>query len=123
MTNASDETARAGPGEGGRTGPPDGRRGLAAAIAVAVRAAGRFPMSGPTRDRSVIVVLTDDQRWDTLEAMPWLRGELARDGSGWATLPLAFDHAALLPVAREPVDGGVRAPQAVVDNGSGDRLE
>jgi arylsulfatase A-like enzyme len=97
---------------------------LAAMIAVAVAASRPVPDVRPDARPNVIVVLTDDQRWDTLDAMPWLRGELARDGSGWATFPLAFANTPLCCPSRASLLTGAYAHHTgVVDNGSGDRLD
>ena len=54
---------------------------------------------GPARP-NVIVVLTDDQHWDTFHAMPWLQGELRRPGSGWEAFPEAFANTPLCCPAR-----------------------
>jgi arylsulfatase A-like enzyme len=68
---------------------------VAAAAALAAAAAWPAAVSPPDPRPNVIVVLTDDQPWDTLEAMPWLSSELARPGSGWTSFPLAFANTPL----------------------------
>ena len=75
-----------------------GRRAAGALVAAAaLAAAAAWPMrESPVDPRpNVIVVMTDDQPWDTLDAMPWLSSELSRDGSGWTSFPLAFANAPL----------------------------
>jgi N-acetylglucosamine-6-sulfatase len=81
-----------------------GRRMAGAALAAlaGIAAAAASPVA---QDRSehgwnVIVVLTDDQRWDTVDAMPWLASELRRPGSGWTTFPEAFANTPLCCPAR-----------------------
>jgi N-acetylglucosamine-6-sulfatase len=113
---------------GGVTPGPPSRRivgaALAAAVAVTVAASWPAPTAPPDPRPNVIVVLTDDQRWDSLDAMPWLRGELAREGSGWATFPLMFANTPLCcPSRASLLTGSYAHHTGVVDNGSGDRLD
>lgn len=97
---------------------------VAAAVVVAVAGAWPVPEARPDPRPNVIVVLTDDQRWDSLDAMPWLRGELARDGSGWAAFPLMFANTPLCcPSRASLLTGSYAHHTGVVDNASGDRLD
>jgi arylsulfatase A-like enzyme len=77
------------------------------------------------RDRpNVIVVLTDDQRADTFEAMPWLRRQLARGDSGWLSFPNAFANTPLCCPARASLLTGRYARHTgVLDNRDGGRLD
>jgi N-acetylglucosamine-6-sulfatase len=45
------------------------------------RARGRVVRCGPSRPPNVVVVLTDDQRWDTLHAMPEVQARLMARGT------------------------------------------
>ncbi|HEX6401154.1 MAG TPA: sulfatase-like hydrolase/transferase, partial [Actinomycetota bacterium] len=73
---------------------------------------------------NVIVVLTDDQRWDSLEAMPWLSRQLERQDSGWASFPLAVANSPLCCPARAALLTG-RFPRhtGVLRNEDGARLD
>jgi N-acetylglucosamine-6-sulfatase len=76
--------------------------------------------SGP----NVIVVLTDDQAAGTFEAMPWLRGELARPGSRWVSFPNAFTNTPLCCPARASLLTGRYARHTrVLDNDDGGRFD
>jgi arylsulfatase A-like enzyme len=97
---------------------------VAAAVVVAVAGVWPAPATGLDPRPNVIVVLTDDQRWDSLDAMPWLGGELTRDGSGWATFPLMFANTPLCcPSRASLLTGSYAHHTGVVDNTSGDRLD
>ena len=83
---------------------PTGRRlaGAAAASLAALVLAGVVggsPDARTDRRPNVIVVLTDDQRWDTLDAMPWLSARL-REHDGWTSFPAAFATSPLCCPAR-----------------------
>ena len=80
-------------------------RRMAGAVLAALAGLGSgmaWPAAQLRTDRrpNVIVVLTDDQRADTLVAMPWLRKELARSDSGWVSFPNAFANTPLCCPAR-----------------------
>jgi N-acetylglucosamine-6-sulfatase len=78
----------------------------------------------PDHRPNVIVVLTDDQRADTFGAMPWLRVELARSGSGWVTFPNAFANTPLCCPARASLLTGRYARHTgVQDNDDGGNLD
>jgi arylsulfatase A-like enzyme len=78
----------------------------------------------PDHRPNVIVVLTDDQRWDGFDAMPWLTSELARTGSGWETFPNAFANTPLCCPARASLLTGRYARHTgVLDNGDGANLD
>jgi N-acetylglucosamine-6-sulfatase len=73
---------------------------------------------------NVIVVLTDDQRAGTFEAMPWLRRKLARGDSGWLSFPNAFANTPLCCPARASLLTGRYARHTgVLDNRDGGRLD
>jgi N-acetylglucosamine-6-sulfatase len=115
-------------GAQGVTGAAPRRWVAGATLAAALGLASSFarPSAAPPPDHrpNVIVVLTDDQGWDTLEAMPWLHGELGRSGSGWARFPLAFATTPLCCPARASLLTG-RYPRhtGVLRNADGARLD
>jgi len=92
--------------------PAAPRRRLAGATVAAVLAliaSIAWPSAEPAasdRRPNVIVVLTDDQSWDTLGAIRWLREEIARPGSGWTSVPLAFATTPLCCPARATLLSG-----------------
>jgi N-acetylglucosamine-6-sulfatase len=102
---------------------------MAGAVLVALAGLGVgsvWPPADPRSDRrpNVIVVLTDDQRADTFDAMPWLRGELMRSASGWVTFPNAFANTPLCCPARASLLTGRYARHTgVLDNGDGGDLD
>ena len=72
----------------------------------------------------MIVVLTDDQRADTFEAMPWLRRQLARGDSGWISFPNAFTNTPLCcPARASMLTGRYARHTGVLGNGDGGRLD
>ena len=86
------------------TGVAPRRRVAGATLVAALGLASSFAWPSvetpPDHRPNVLVVLTDDQGWDTLDAMPWLRAQIDRPGSGWASLPLAFATTPLCCPAR-----------------------
>lgn len=105
-----------------------GRRTAGAALAalVALVSGLAWPAgeSRPDRRPNVIVVLTDDQRWDGFGAMPWLTTELARADSGWMTFPNAFANTPLCCPARASLLTGRYARHTgVLDNDDGGNLD
>jgi N-acetylglucosamine-6-sulfatase len=97
---------------------------LAAALGLASSFAWPFADAPPDRRPNVIVVLTDDQPWDTLDAMPWLRDQLDRPGSGWVSFPYAFANSPLCCPARASLLTG-RYPRhtGVLRNEDGARFD
>jgi N-acetylglucosamine-6-sulfatase len=101
------------------------------AVAALVALAGVLPgIVSPTteapeaRRPNVIVVLTDDQYWDTFDLMPWLRTQLQREGSGWMVMPNAFANTPLCCPARASLLTGRYAHHTgVVRNEDGERLD
>jgi N-acetylglucosamine-6-sulfatase len=85
------------------TGVAPRRRVAGATLVAALGLASSFAWPSvetpPDHRPNVIVVLTDDQGWDTLDTMPWLRAQIDR-GSGWASFPLAFATTPLCCPAR-----------------------
>ena len=78
----------------------------------------------PDHRPNVIVVLTDDERWDGFDAMPWLTGELARNDSGWDAFPNAFANTPLCCPARASLLTGRYAHHTgVEDNDDGGNLD
>ncbi|MDQ4108592.1 MAG: sulfatase-like hydrolase/transferase, partial [Actinomycetota bacterium] len=105
-----------------------GRR-MAGAVLAALAGLGAglaWPVADVARRErpNVIVVLTDDQRADTFEAMPWLRRQLARGDSGWLSFPHAFANTPLCCPARASLLTGRYARHTgVLDNRHGGRLD
>ncbi len=99
----------------------------AALVALAAIASGasRPAAVAPADERpNVIIVVTDDQRWDTLDAMPWLQGQLARPGSGWGAFRDAFANTPLCCPARASLLTGRYARHTgVLRNDDADRLD
>jgi N-acetylglucosamine-6-sulfatase len=82
------------------------------------------PEVRPDHRPNVIVVLTDDQRWDGFDAMPWLRGILKEPGSGWVNVPDAFANTPLCCPARASLLTGRYARHTrVEDNDDGGNLD
>ena len=78
----------------------------------------------PDHRPNVIVVLTDDERWDGFDSMPWLTEELHRDDSGWETFPNAFSNTPLCCPARASLLTGRYARHTgVEDNDDGGNLD
>jgi N-acetylglucosamine-6-sulfatase len=73
---------------------------------------------------NVIVVLTDDQRWDGFDAMPWLRGMLEAPGSGWVNVPDAFANTPVCcPSRASLLTGRYARHTGVLDNTDGGNLD
>jgi N-acetylglucosamine-6-sulfatase len=100
--------------------------GAALLVLIGLGSALAWPSAEVRSDRrpNVIVVLTDDQRWDSLDAMPWLHRELARGGSGWVSFPNAFANTPLCCPARASLLTGRYARHTgVLDNEGGAHLD
>jgi N-acetylglucosamine-6-sulfatase len=73
---------------------------------------------------NLIVVLTDDQRWDGFDAMPWLRGMLEAPGSGWVNVPDAFANTPVCcPSRASLLTGRYARHTGVLDNTDGGNLD
>ena len=105
-----------------------GRR-MAGAVLVAIAAlipglAWPTGEARPDHRPNVIVVLTDDERWDGFDTMPYLFGELARNDSGWETFPDLFANTPLCCPARASLLTGRYAHHTgVQDNDDGGNLD
>jgi len=71
-------------------------------VTLAAAAVAPTPEPSPDRRPNVILVVTDDQVFDTLpsEAMPWLRTQLAEAGGDWTLFPNAFSSTPMCCPAR-----------------------
>ncbi len=109
------------------SGAPGRRMAGAVLAALAVLVSGLvWPAAEVRADHrpNVIVVLTDDQRWDGFDAMPWLRGMLKKPGSGWVYAPEAFANTPLCCPARASLLTGQYARHTgVLDNDDGGTLD
>jgi N-acetylglucosamine-6-sulfatase len=103
-----------------------------AAAAFTLAAAAAFPGSIPARsdDRrpNVIVILTDDQSFDTLPAqppaMPWLQAQIADPGGRWRWFPNAYVNTPLCCPSRTTLLTGLYPHHTgVEDNGDGHLLD
>jgi N-acetylglucosamine-6-sulfatase len=73
---------------------------------------------------NVIVVLTDDQRWDGFDAMPWLRGMLEVPGSDWVNVPDGFANTPVCcPSRASLLTGRYARHTGVLDNTDGGNLD
>jgi N-acetylglucosamine-6-sulfatase len=110
------------------TGVAPRRRVAGATLVAALALASSFVWPStprpPDHRPNVIVVLTDDQGWDTLDAMPWLRSQIDRPDSSWASFPLAFATTPLCCPARASLLTG-RYPRhtGVLRNEDGARFD
>jgi N-acetylglucosamine-6-sulfatase len=108
------------------------RRGALAVAALAMAASAAFPGSIPDRSEdprpNVIVILTDDQTFDTLpaepEAMPWLQARLADRAGHWRRFPNMFVNTPLCCPSRATLLTGLTsAHTGVQDNRDGHLLD
>lgn len=109
------------------------RRAVAAALASALvlplsAALAPVPLPPPSRPRNVILVVTDDQTVSSLAelpaAMPWLRAQLAAEGSGWWSFTDAVvSTPACCPSRATILTGRDAWGTGVVDNTTGERLD
>jgi N-acetylglucosamine-6-sulfatase len=112
--------------EGGRDGP--GVRPIVAIILAALACAGAAAVAPtPTeaaldRRPNVLLVITDDQPWDTLPvsagpaAMPWLEARLADPADRWVTFTNAFVNVPLCCPARASILTGRYARHTGVES-------
>ena len=109
-----------------RVAPMRRLAGATLAAAIGLTSSFAWPSDdAPPDDRpNVIVVLTDDQGWDTLDAMPWLRTQIDRPESGWVSFPLAFATSPLCCPARASLlTGQYPRHTGVVRNEDGARFD
>jgi N-acetylglucosamine-6-sulfatase len=101
---------------------------MAGAVLVALAGLGSgfaWPVSEvrPREVPNVIVVLTDDQRADTFEVMPWLRRQLSGE-DGWISFPNAFANTPLCcPSRASLLTGRYARHTGVLDNDDGGHLD
>ena len=97
-------------------------------LAVAVAFPGRPPARADDPRPNVIVVLTDDQSFDTLPsepaAMPWLQARIADPRDHWRWFPNAFVDTPLCCPSRASILTGLYSHHTgVQDNGDGHLLD
>lgn len=104
--------------------------GIAAALALLVLAvvSAPPPPHSPPLSINVLLVITDDQTFDTLPsypaAMPWLQSQLADPGSGWVHYPEAVVSTPMCCPSRASILTGLDAwTTGVLDNDTGWRLD
>ena len=100
--------------------------GLAAVAVLAAAVVAPTPEPSPDRRPNVILVVTDDQAFETLpsDAMPWLRARLAEAGGGWTLFPNAFSSTPMCCPARATLlTGRYSFHTGVHDNLDGEALD
>jgi len=114
---------------------PRGRRAASGATAALVLAAALVSASGfrvPARSAdprpNVILIVTDDQTFDTLPseppAMPWLQSRIFSPSDHWAWFPNAVDSTPLCCPSRSSILTGLSSEHTgVFDNGMGQFLD
>jgi arylsulfatase A-like enzyme len=105
-----------------------GRRAAGATIlaGLTLAAAVAWPAPHPPPDPrpNVIVLLTDDQPADSLDAMPWLTSQLVMAGSDWSEMPVAVANTPLCcPSRASLLTGRYARHTGVLDNTRGDRFD
>lgn len=97
---------------------------ILAVVALVAAVAWPRPASPPDARPNVILVLTDDQRADSLDAMPWLGAQLRTPGSGWSELPVAVANTPLCcPSRASLLTGRYARHTGVLDNTQGHRFD
>ena len=99
-----------------------------AALAVAAAAPGSLPARSADPRPNVIVILTDDQSFDTLPAdppaMPWLQAQISDPGGHWRWFPNAYVNTPLCCPSRASLLTGLYSHHTGVrDNGDGHLLD
>ncbi len=85
-------------------------------------------MRRPTHRLNVVIILTDDQSFDTLPseppAMPWLQSQIQDPNGNWLWFPNAFLNTPLCCPSRASILTGLYSHHTgVMNNGEGDRLD
>ncbi|MBA3691695.1 MAG: sulfatase-like hydrolase/transferase, partial [Actinobacteria bacterium] len=99
-----------------------------AVLGVAATFPGRAPERADDPRPNVIVILTDDQSFDTLPsdpaAMPWLQARIADPGDHWRWFPNAYVNTPLCCPSRASILTGLYSHHTgVQDNGDGRLLD
>ena len=99
-----------------------------AALVVAALVPGSVPARSEDPRPNVIVILTDDQSFDTLPtdppAMPWLQARISDPGDHWRWFPNAFVNTPLCCPSRASLLTGLYSHHTgVQDNGDGHLLD
>lgn len=114
-------------GSGGTSRRPSRLTGGTLLALVALAASGLAGASAATVDpatlpANVLIVITDDQPWDTLDprAMPWLADRLRDADDRWVRFPNAFVEVPMCCPSRASILTGRYARHTgVLDNGDG----